>query len=98
MISSLFQIPARTVLSKAIPQAEESAFDASAAHTLLGAASAVVDEAIKSGDTIGAIVVLAQQVSQAGTAYEVFNAISAYSANDTGGMDAPVVAPVTTTL
>lgn len=89
MISSLYQLPARTVTPKSAAQQEEAASSVSAADTLLGAASAAVDEAFKAGDAIGAIVVLAQQVSRAGTVYEVFNAISAYTAN---GADCPAPA------
>lgn len=65
-----------------IRQQSDEGNDITITETLIGAASDAVDQAFRSGDTIGAIVNLAQKVRTAGTVYDVFNAISAYAAND----------------
>ena len=92
MISSAFRIPSRTIHP---PQALREA-ESGAAGALLGTASSVVDDALKSGDLIGALVFLAQSVSRAETAFDVFNAISAYTANDSvkaSETDVPAASP-----
>lgn len=80
MISSTLRIPSRTIHTPSALQ--DADVETSAAGALLGTASAVVEEALKSGDLIGALVFLAQNVSRAETAYDVFSAINAYAAND----------------
>lgn len=80
MISSAFRVPSGTLHPPSALRDAET--EASAAGALLGTASAVAEEALKSGDLIGALVFLAQNVSRAETAYDVFSAISAYAAND----------------
>ncbi|PZU24214.1 MAG: hypothetical protein DI589_04855 [Shinella sp.] len=80
MISSAFRIPSRTIHPSSTLRDAET--EASATGALLGTASAVAEEALKSGDLIGALVFLAQNVSRAETVYDVFSAINAYAAND----------------